>query len=118
MKEKILDIVNKYLQDCRDHRSRNFQFMTECSLNAMVSPTYLHLMDRGTSFNIFIYRNTNLIQINGIGIDYRQNFNFIEVFLELEKINNISFSYEPHMGEIIEQEILVYNRDKTIESIL
>lgn len=75
---------------------------------------------------ITIYRDTKLIQIRDMNpwliqvcdLDYRENYDFIEIFIELEKINDISFVYAPYMEENILEEKLVYNRDKTIEQIL
>jgi hypothetical protein len=116
MIEKVIDITKNYIEQYRANRVRNYQFSTECILEAMVVPSYLKLEHLGTYFKIVIYRDSDLIQVNDI--EYRQKFNFIEMFIALEQMDNISFNYAPSTEEKILEEKMIYNRDKTIKQLL
>ena len=115
MKEKILNTINKHIQDYRidGYFGRGTK---ECNLHARIGVDYIQLNHSESQFTMTIYRGGTVVFINGEG--YNEEFNFIEMFIELEKINSIFFDYIDGTEETIKQEKIIYNRDKIINSLI
>jgi|VirMetMinimDraft_7_1064189.scaffolds.fasta_scaffold03163_15 hypothetical protein len=120
MIERVINIIKDYIDRYQENGlTGNYQWIHDCVLTTVVTPTYMQLGDisREKNFSIIIHRDTNRINVNGVV--YYSEYNFMEIFIELEKINNISFTYVPSfMGEVMEEDMVVYHRNKNIEDIL
>ena len=117
MEEKIINMVKTYISECTEDDDGDFHYAI---IYATLSPFNLELIDSDTGFCINISRCKNLIDVNyKYRSEYRSEYNFTEIFMELEKINNIAICYNPpSMADDIDNDIKIYKRDKTIDEIL
>ena len=123
MTEKIVNIVKSYIEEqhsIKDDESGN-TWIHNCSITTTLTSFFLLLVDRETDFEVTIHRTKNLIKVNyKYKSEYTTKYDFMEILIELRKIINLSFYYAPPFNteDSVNDEIVIYKRDKTIETLL